>query len=89
MRKVMFKRWIPREIERLEDKRYDTIKPGTACWSDFLYEGWFHQWGAATLESEQGYGNYSVALVELFDGTIEEVLPTNIKFLPPDIKAVP
>jgi len=84
MRKVMFKRWIPRELVHMEvtpNKWEDVPVRGTGCWSNFIYEGWFHGWGSATLKSEQGYGNYSVALVELHNGTVEEVLPTNIKFL--------
>ena len=81
MRKVLFKRWIPRELVKVEGKHFETTKLGTACWSEFKYEGLFHQWGNACTEGETSFGNYSVALIELSDGTIEEVLPTNIKFI--------
>lgn len=79
-RNVLFKRWIPRQSS---GKAYpnDIIK-GTNQWDDdFIHSGKFHCWGAAYEEFESGPGNYSVALVELPDGTIAEVLPSNIKFV--------
>jgi len=85
MKKVLFKRWIPREIITLTDKHpnpYQTNKPGTACWEpEFTHEGWFHEWGVSNVESDTGFGNFSIALIELSDGTIEEVLPSNVKFI--------
>ena len=42
-----------------------------------LVEGLFHQWGTVTTDG----GVNTVALVELEDGTIVEVLPANIFFL--------
>jgi hypothetical protein len=81
MRKVLFKRWIPRELTKAEGQRYETTKLGTACWSGFDYQGLFHEWGVGCSEGETSFGNYSIALIELPDGTIEEVLPTNIKFV--------
>ena len=41
----------------------------------------FHAWGVSYEEWEDGVGNYSVALVELKDGAVVEVLPKNIKFI--------
>lgn len=81
MRKVLFKKWIPMEQELLEGKTFKTIKAGTACWSDFNYGGLFHQWTNTFEESNAGFGNYTVGLIELSDGTIEQVLSTNIKFI--------
>jgi hypothetical protein len=85
MRNVLFKKWIPREYETKILKDTTTVKipsPGTNCWeSDFIHEGVFHQWANAYEEADFGFGNYTVALVELQDGTIESVLPSNIKFL--------
>ncbi|MGQ6213340.1 hypothetical protein ACUNE0_11650 [Serratia sp. IR-2025] len=43
--------------------------------------GLFHQWGCCFEEFETGAGNYSVAIVELEDGTIREFLPTEVKFI--------
>lgn len=78
MRKVLFKKWIPRET--VSNGALHVTKSGTNCWSDFIYGGFFHQWANKYEDSGEGFGNYTVALVELFDGTIEEVLPVNIKF---------
>lgn len=56
--------------------------PGTNCWEKcFPNEGLFHQWGNAYEEGNENFGNYTVALVEIEDGTIVEVLPGNIKFV--------
>lgn len=77
MRKVKFKRWIKHEYETVfgGKKQVD----GTGQFEqDYSTEGMFHQWGSS--ESEIGNA-YSVGLVELPDGTIEEVLPVNIKFV--------
>ncbi len=80
MRKVKFKKWIP--IETMGEGALKIKKEGTNCWeTDFSNEGLFHQWGNSYEEFESGAGNYSVALVELPDGTIAEVLPSNIKFI--------
>ena len=82
MRKIKFNNWIPRIDEKcgLGTK----IKEGTNCWEkDFPNDGIFHQWANAYEESSSSFGNYTVALVELPDGTISEVLPCNIKFVEP------
>lgn len=79
-RKVMFKKWIPIVYEKAE--LGTNRKIGTGCWEDgFPNAGLFHQWAAAYEESSDGFGNYTVALVEMPDGTIEQVLPQNIKFV--------
>ncbi len=49
--------------------------------NDFIHKGKFHKWGDAYEEFESVPGNFSVALVELPDGTMEEVQPKNIKFI--------
>lgn len=46
-----------------------------------LREARFHQWGGEYEEFESGPGNYTVALVEFADGTIETVLPDCVRFL--------
>lgn len=47
---------------------------------DFNQNGLFHKWGNNYEEFEVGPGNYIVAIVELDNGIIVEVLPKNIKF---------
>lgn len=46
-----------------------------------LVEAVFHQWGAEYEEFESGPGNYTVAIVELPDGTIQTHMPNCIRFL--------
>lgn len=80
LRKVVFNKWIP----KVEEKQSygSTTKVGTGCWeTEFKNEGLFHQWGYAYEESSEGFGNYTVAIVELQDGTVIEVLPSNVKFI--------
>jgi len=84
MRKVKFKKWIPAEWEVINHEvlgKIKELKKGTNCWEDdYLHDGVFHQWGAAYEEFETGPGNYTVAIIEQPDGTITEVLPSNLKF---------
>lgn len=80
LRKVMFNKWIPRVDVKTEFG--SKAKEGTNCWEkDFQNVGFFHQWANAYEESSEGFGNYTVALVEMTDGTIEQVLPSNLKFV--------
>ena len=73
MRNVTFNKWIQSKQE--DGKRI----PG--YWEEgFTNEGIFHQWASAFEEFESGPGNYTVALVETPDGTVQSVLPSNIKF---------
>jgi len=80
MRKVKYKKWIPREYE--EDS-LNVRRPviDTNCFqAEFANSGLFHQWGNAYMESDAGFGNYTIALIEIDNGEIIEVLPSNIKF---------
>lgn len=46
------------------------------------YEAYFHGWGCNFEEFENGTGNYSVAIVELADGSIESIANLEwIKFI--------
>ena len=55
---------------------------GTGCFSnEFIKLGKFHQWGLELIEENDTVANYSVGIVEYSDGTIDVVLPQNIKFL--------
>ena len=81
MRKVLFKKWIPAEKIKSECGFYTTTKSGTRCWeADYTHEGTFHEWGLAVNGDDQAY---TVAIVELSNGQITEVLPSNVKFLEP------
>lgn len=50
-------------------------------------EGRFHGWGVEYEEFETGPGNYSVAIIEMPDGTMQTLAPWLIRFL--DIDAPP
>ena len=56
-----------------------TFKQGTK--EPILYEANFCCWGLDYDEYESGPGNYSIAIIERDDGTIEKVDPTNIRFV--------
>lgn len=43
--------------------------------------GLFHGWGVEYEEFEAGPGNYSVAIIEMPDGTIETPLAKMVRFL--------
>ncbi|SIR83855.1 hypothetical protein SAMN05216509_5315 [Pseudomonas sp. B10] len=47
-------------------------------------EGKFHGWGVEYEEFESGPGNFSVAIVEMADGTIQTLMPWAIRFLDSD-----
>ena len=86
MRKILYKKWIPAIMEKSIGGFSEIPRKGTQCWEDsFSHEGIFHQWASAYEDSGAGFGNYTVALVELSDGTIIEVLPYNLIFIKPVI----
>lgn len=76
MRKVQFKKWINRAYDE-QRKPID----GTGCFTDFIHEGLFHQWGTASTEGENNFGNDTIAIIEEPDGTIYLPLPQHIKFI--------
>jgi hypothetical protein len=81
MRKVLFKTWIPAEYIKTEGHGSKLVE-GTNCWSKgYSNAGYFHQWANAYEEFESGAGNYTVAIIELSDGKIVEVLPSNVMFV--------
>lgn len=77
MRKVKFKKFIPRE-----HKKEGGLVEGTGKFEvDFTHEGLFHCWGIEYEEYEDGLGNSTVAIIEMPDGTIENVFPNRVKFI--------
>lgn len=55
-------------------------KPGTYPKKTEDGEALFHQWGVDYEELDNGTGNYSTAIIERSDGTIENVEANMIKF---------
>ena len=81
MRKVKFNKWIQAVWPDKSILVCSFAIEGTNCWEkNFPNDGIFHQWANAYTEFESGAVNYTVALIELADGTISEVLPSNIQF---------
>lgn len=83
MRKVIFKKWIP--LEYLKGPGNIRVKvEGTGCFEkDYNSKGVFHQWGLAMEETSDHVASYSIALIEIEDGSVVEVLPSNLKFVTP------
>jgi len=82
MRKVLFKKFIPAEWKVAEGKGYSEKVKGTGCYEpDFINEGLFHEWGVSCEESDSGYGNSTIALIETEDGIIYSVYPQFVKFI--------
>lgn len=82
MRPIKFKKWIPRKMETID--RLQIPVKGTGCFEeDFTHDGYFHCWGINHEENECGFGNYTTAIVELPDGTVEEMMPVALKFNSP------
>ena len=81
MKLVKFNKFIPLEYIQKVGTTNKTRVEGTGGFEiDFKSKGLFHQWGVNYEEFENGAVNYTIAIVELSDGTIEEVLPCNIQF---------
>ncbi len=53
---------------------------GSKFENEFNQNGLFHKWGSNYEEFENGAVNYNVAIIELEDGSIEEILPESLKF---------
>lgn len=76
---VRFKRWVPRRMENVNN--FQSPVDGTGKFEDeFKNEGFFIGFGVDYEEFEDGIGNYTVALVRLSSGAVENVLPENLMF---------
>ena len=67
MREVLFRRMLP--------TTQDSLIFGPKWEEDFTQSGVFHQWAVAE--------GVTVAMVELADGTVEQVMPEHLKFINP------
>ena len=73
---------------RLDEKKVFQVKEGDTKFhveqilgTPMLHSTLYSNRATYYEEYEDGVANYSIALVELEDGTIAEVLPKNIKFI--------
>ena len=80
MRKVKFKKHIKAVWIKKEGQHLSVKKEGTGIMSDYIHEGVFHKWGAYLEEGEDSVAGITVGIIELNDGTINEVSPECIKF---------
>lgn len=70
-RKLLIKKWLPPEMHKHSGR-----------WSDdFEVEAIFHTWGSSYEEFESGAVSYATAIVELLDGTVQNIEVSKIKFL--------
>ncbi|QKV66503.1 hypothetical protein HUW52_27500 [Pseudomonas sp. 43A] len=72
-------------MRQVELKRKKWVQPSEGVrghWAeDEIVTATFHQFGTAYEEFEAGPGNYSVAIVELPDGTVENAHLNEIRFI--------
>ena len=68
MRKII----VYKPVRNDSTKKWETVEDGTA---------FFHAFGCSYEEFNSGPGNYSVAIIERDDGTVEMVAPDRIKFI--------
>lgn len=80
--KLLYKKYIPLVYERNERNQVTKPIPDTGRWEDdFTHPGELLCWGVEYEELEQAVGQYTVAVVKNPDGTVETVLPSNVKFV--------
>lgn len=68
-------------------KKKRPCKVSTTRWENMKvvpleFEGLFHDWGQEAIETnEQGFGNFTVAIIEDQSGQVHTVNPNHVKFL--------
>jgi len=73
MRKAHYKYWV-----KAQKDQSGKIIDGTGT---FIFGiGVFHGFGVDCVESESGFGNFSIAIIELPDGKVIKVDVENIEF---------
>lgn len=61
-------------------KRYWPQGCSNPCTTEEIVTGKFHQWGSSYEEFEGGPGNFTIAIVEMPDGSIITPQPEDIVF---------
>ena len=77
-RRCLFKKYIQPHTEIISDKE---VRFGPMYQKEFEIEGLFHQWGLDCLGDDEGFSNFTVAIVETSDGLVHKVEPSNLKFI--------
>jgi len=75
-RKVKVFKWVKKERKPTEDNKLER-------WSEkeLDYEGLFHSWGVFYDEFDMGAGNFTTAIIEKEDGSIETPEASMIQFI--------
>jgi len=83
LREVKYNKFIPIEYVIIQEEplKKGRVEGTGMTETDYPSRGFFHTWGVNYEEYEINTVNYTVALVETRDGTIVEVLPTDLKFI--------
>lgn len=80
MRNVKYNKWI----EEVWMANNSVVTQGTGVWEKgYLNDGKFLGWGIDWENTRSGVVNFTVALVELEDGTVERINTEHIKFYNP------
>jgi len=67
---------------KVNTKKWIQPKGQSGKFIDFEFEGMFHCWGNEAVENDgQGFGNFTIGIVEDMDGHIHTINPNHIKFL--------
>lgn len=76
MRRVRTFKWVERikEDGGFEKKYHEKV---------FDRDGWFHTFGVSYDDTGNGVGNYSTAIIEFDDGTVEDFSVNDIQFFYP------
>ncbi len=74
MRKVLVSKFVPKDVEGTQRKKY-VLEP--------FGEALFHQFGCNYEEFENGPGNFTTAVIEWPDGQMENVPVEHVKFVVP------
>ena len=72
---------VKRKVKVYELQKPEGSPPLTEYERVFIGTGLFHEWGVNCEESDFGYGNFSVAIVEMPDGTIKGPTVDMVEFV--------
>jgi hypothetical protein len=81
-KKEMEKRKRPCQVDTKKWVPSDESPNGIGHHEKSIFKGLFHEWGQEAVETnEQGFGNFTVGIVEDESGQVHTVNPNDIKFL--------
>ena len=66
---------------RKEDLRKVKISQYTDGSGDYVTNGYFHEWAKYPHTSESGTVQDTYAIIEMEDGTVQNIIPIRLKFV--------